>query len=257
VVEHIRNLIVSRIAKEPGRIVELSEADLQALGQQASETDTERLVMLFDSLSRTLEEMRWSPHQRFTFEVGLVKACSVAPLRPLGEVVEQLRTLETKLGASRQNNSASTEAVRERSSGYAGPSPHQAPAVARPATTARQGDPWGKVLEALKQRKPNLGSSFVNSKVVESTNDALVIGMKGSSFQVELADKKENRELIEQLVAEVFGRRVQITFRLLAADRETETRQAAPKKPTPADQDPLVQDALNIFQGKIIEPESS
>jgi DNA polymerase III subunit gamma/tau len=254
VVEHIRNLIVSLIAKEPGKIVELPAADLDALARQAAGTDAERLIMLFDSLARTLDEMRWSPHQRFTLEVGLVKACSLAPLRPLGEVLERMRTLEARLGAGGQSDGTRSEAVRERTSGYAAPHPVPA-AVARPGSSAGHGDPWGKILGALKQRKPNLGSALLNSRVVESLEDSLVIGIKGSSFQVELADKKESRDMIEQIAAEVLGKRVQITFQLLAADTKPATKSAAPKKTSLGEQDPFVQDALSIFNGKIVEPE--
>ena len=73
VVEHLRNLMIVKIATDPGRIVELPAADLEAIKQQAEGTESENLLMLFDSLSRTLEEMRWSPHQRFTVEIGLDK----------------------------------------------------------------------------------------------------------------------------------------------------------------------------------------
>ena len=117
------------------------------------------------------------------------------------------------------------------------------------------GNPWGKVLAALKQSKPNLASALLNSKVVESTDEALVIGIKGSSFQVELADKKESRNMIEQIAADVLGKRIQITFRLLTTEAKQETKPAAPKQTTTEEQDPFVQDALNIFNGKIIEPE--
>jgi DNA polymerase III subunit gamma/tau len=254
VVEHIRNLIVSLIAKEPGKIIELPAADLDELKQQAIGTDAERLIMLFDSLSRTLDEMRWSPHQRFTLEVGLVKACSLAPLRPLGEVLERMRTLEARLGTSSQGYGSRSEAVRERTTSYA--ASHPVPAAgARSGPSTGHGDPWGKILGALKQRKPNLGSALQNSRVVESTDEALIIGIKGSSFQVELADKKESRDMIEQLAAEVLGKRVQITFRLLATETKLEPKSTAPKKTSPGEQDPFVQDALSIFNGKIVEPE--
>ena len=255
VVEHIRNLIVSLIAKEPGKIVELPAADLDALKQQATGTDAERLIMLFDSLSRTLDEMRWSPHQRFTLEVGLVKACSLAPLRPLGEVLERMRALEARLGTGGMSDNSRSEAVRERASGYA--ASHPVPTSgARSGPSAGHSDSWGKILAALKQRKPNLGSALQNSRVVESTDEALVIGIKGSSFQVELADKTESRDMIEQLAAEVLGKRVQITFRLLATETKPEPKSAAPKKTSSGEQDPFVQEALSIFNGKIVEPES-
>jgi hypothetical protein len=53
------------------------------------------------------------------------------------------------------------------------------------------------------------------------------------------------------------GRRVQITFRLLATEPKAEARTAAPKKASSGEHDPFVQDALSIFNGKIVEPESS
>ena len=83
VVEHVRNLLVVKIASDPGKIVELPSADIEAIKKQAAGTTNEHLLLLFDTLSKTLDDMRWSPHQRFTFEIGVVKACSIVPLKPL------------------------------------------------------------------------------------------------------------------------------------------------------------------------------
>ncbi|MHB8846098.1 MAG: DNA polymerase III subunit gamma/tau [Nitrospirota bacterium] len=255
VVEHIRNLIIARIAKDPAQTIELAAADLDSLRQQAAGADAERLIMLFDSLSRTLDEMRWSPHQRFTLEIGLVKACSHAPLKPLGEIVERMRLLESKLGPG-QNEAARQETVRERPAGYAQHRKHQDAPPSRPVPSAAAGDVWGRVLGALQQQKPALASSaFAGSRMVEQTNEALVIGIKGSSFQVEIAEKKETRELIEQLASEVLGRKISVAFRPLAADAAPAARPLPTKKPSGGTQDPLLKDALDIFNGQIIEPD--
>jgi hypothetical protein len=166
-----------------------------------------------------------------------------------------MRGLEVKLGTGCKSDESRSEAVREHTSGYATSHPMQV-ASARPGPSTGHGDPWEKILVALKQRKPNLGSALQNSRVVESADEALVIGIKGSSFQVELADKKESRDMIEQLAAEVMGKRVQITFRLLATETKQESKSAAPKKTSSREHDPFVQDALSIFNGEIVEPES-
>jgi hypothetical protein len=165
-----------------------------------------------------------------------------------------MRSLEARLGTGGQSDDPRSEAVRERTSYY--PASQSVLAGTRSALSAGHGDPWGKILGALKQRKPNLGSALQNSKVVESTDEALIIGIKGSSFQVELADKKESRDMIEQLAAEVLGKRVQITFRLLATETKPQPKSATPKKTSSGEQDPFVQDALSIFNGEIVEPES-
>jgi DNA polymerase-3 subunit gamma/tau len=257
-VEHIRNLIIARIAKDAGPIIELSAADLETIKQQAAGTDTERLVMLFDSLSRTLEEMRWSPHQRFTLEVGLVKACSVATLKPLGEVLDRMKSLEAQLGSGGKGPVVRPEAVRERPAGYASSAGSAKPAVqtaAEPVPAA--GDPWGKILGMLKQKKASLASVFSHSKALNSTADTLVIGIKGTSFQLEMAEKKESRDLVEQLAAEVLGKRVQVKYQLLAEEKKVPPKGPSSKKPAPEEQDPFLKDTLSIFNGQVIETDGS
>jgi hypothetical protein len=214
--------------------------------------------MLFDSLSRTLEEMRWSPHQRFTLEVGLVKACSVATLKPLGEVLDRMKSLEAQLGARSQGHVGKPEAVRERPVGYASSARSTA---SEPMTSAGvaavPGDPWGKILNMLKQKRASLASALGTSKVLNSTADTLVVSIKGTNFQLELAEQKESRDLVEQLASEVLGRRVQVKYQLQAEEKNLPHKGTSPKKPAPEAQDPFLQDTLNIFNGKIIEPDGT
>jgi DNA polymerase-3 subunit gamma/tau len=123
-VEHVRNLLVAKTAADPGRIIELPAADIETIKKQAAGTDRDQLIMLFDSLSRVLDEMRWSPHQRFTLEVGLIKACSIVPLKPLAEVIERMKDLESKLaqgmpGPGRGSTQTAGSLVRETQASYA------------------------------------------------------------------------------------------------------------------------------------------
>ena len=260
-VEHIRNLLIVSIAKDPDRAIELPATDVELIRQQAASTNPERLVLLFDSLSKTLDEMRWSPHQRFTLEVGLVKACSIAPLRPLAEVLERMKILETQLGAGGNPAAARPVGVHERPAGYAAVRKAEpaAPTASKAATTgipASPSDPWKRIMAVLKQKKPNLSSALGTSSLLEMTDDTLVVGIQGSAFQLELAEKKESRELIEQLAAETLGKHFQVRFRLLAAAAGTAPPAAAAGTSGSEPPDPFVQDTLNIFNGRIVDPEA-
>ncbi len=259
VVEHVRNLIVAKIAADPGQIIELPAADVDMVKQQAAGTDLERLLMLFDSLSKTLEEMRWSPHQRFTLEIGLVKAGSLAPLKPLAEVLEHMKTLEARLpaGAGRGTKPAA-EAVRETPAGY---SSSKTPAQPQPPAPVgagiAPGDSWSSVVAAVKAKRPSLASVLAHSRLLERTGDGLVIGITGTRFQMDLVEKNENRSIIEQIAAEALNAGVRIQFQLLAEDKKQGAKAAAPKKKTPAEHDPLVQDALKIFDGRVVETDEA
>lgn len=258
VVEHIRNLIITRIAKDSGPIIELPAADLETIKQQASGIDIERLIMLFDSLSSTLEEMRWSPHQRFTLEIGLVKACSVATLKPLAEVLDRMKSLEAQLGAHSQGAAGKPEAIRERPTGYAASARSTASAPTTSAgAVSLPGDPWGTILTMLKHKKASLASVLGHSKLLNNAADILVVGIKGTNFQLELAEQKESRELVEQLATEALGRRVQVNYQLLTEVKKIQPKGALLKKTAPEEQDPFLKDTLSIFNGQIIEPDGA
>jgi hypothetical protein len=72
---------------------------------------------------------------------------------------------------------------------------------------------------------------------------------------MEQVERKENRVLLEQAAQEVLGRRLSFKFQVLAEDPPRKAPGQAKKKAAPEADDPLVQDALNIFGGEVIEPE--
>ncbi len=262
VVEHVRNLIVAKTAGDPGRIIELPAADVESIKKQAAGADPGQLLMLFDSLSRTLDEMRWSPHQRFTLEVGLIKACSLGPLKPLADVLEQVKGLESRLCPDVSDSSGRTSqanTVREKPAGYGSPktNPH-APVTAHSEPGPAHGDLWGRIVNAVKQKKPSLASILSHGRLMESAGDSLVVGIKGSSFQMDQVGKSENKELIEQLAAEVLSRRVSVKFQLLADEAGQGSKKGpVSRKPAPETPDPVVENVLKVFGGEVVEHNGS
>ncbi len=257
VVEHLRNLLVVKISPDPAKIVELPAADIEAIRQQAATTGPEHLLLLFDSLAKTLDDMRWSPHQRFTFEVGLIKACNLAPLQPLAEALARLKALEARIASGQAPNVTISGGIHERPTGYS-PKASVSSSIASPPPAATSGgsdDSWNRIIHALKSKKPGLASALAHSKIVEVTDKELMISIKGSGFQKDLVEKQENRSIIESLAAEILGRKVQIRVQLVAEAAPHDAKQKGQKKQKPEEHDPVVQDALRIFGGEVVEPD--
>jgi DNA polymerase III subunit gamma/tau len=267
VIEHLRNLAAVKMASAPERIIELPASDIQAVRQQADGVDTERLLMLFDGLSRTLEELRWSPHQRFTLELGLIKACGIAPLEPLADVIAKIKELETRLTTGKPMPiSAAPERVNEQQAAYEGRAGSATPS-AKPAAASNsgeRGDLWSGVMAAIKTKKPGLASALGHSVLIAVTEDELTVELSGSAFQLGQVEKPESKSLIEEAAGELLGRKVRLRLKTAAASS------AAPKVPVkkagaaikaPHDnRNSAVQDVLRIFpQGELIqndEPET-
>jgi DNA polymerase-3 subunit gamma/tau len=259
VVEHLRDLMIVKIATDPGRIIELPATDLEAIKQQAGGAESEYLLMLFDSLSRTLEDMRWSSHQRFTIEVGLIKACSLAPLEPLGEVLGRMKELEARFASSRISAPPAVSAahsVSERPAEYRA-KPLAAPAQSSPRAEGEQSDVWGSIMTVLRSKKPGLASALSHSRLIEMTENQIVVGVPGNGFQMELVEKPENRALIEEIAAGIVNKKLSVKIRSLPATLQTGTK-TTQKKGRPDDQDPAVQEVLRVFtQGEVIEQDKS
>ncbi|HXY53153.1 MAG TPA: DNA polymerase III subunit gamma/tau [Nitrospirota bacterium] len=255
VVEHLRNLLVAKISPEAATIIELPASDIEAIKRQAAEAEAEHLLLLFDSLSNTLDDMRWSPNQRFTVEVGLIKACNLSPLKPLAEVLARLKTLEARLAAGRSQNATLASVVQERPAESPSKEPTSSPSQPAAATSGGHDEAWSMIMSALKTKKPGLASALAHSKPVKMTDTELVINLKGSSFQKELFDKRENRSVLDDLAAEILNKKIQIKIQLLAEAAKTDTKQKTQKRQKQEEQDPLVQDALRIFGGEVVDPD--
>ena len=128
--------------------------------------------MLFDSLSKTLDDMRWSPHQRFTLEIGLIKACTIAPLQPLSEVLAQMKELEARLAPGSAVSVPAASGVSEqphRMSESSCDRHRTADSLDRIAKRCRRRSEqmtWGRVIGALKSKKPSLASFLAHSRII-------------------------------------------------------------------------------------------
>jgi hypothetical protein len=110
----------------------------------------------------------------------------------------------------------------------------------------------------VKEKKPSLASILSHGRLLDSAGDNLIVGIKGTSFQMDQVEKRENKGLIEQVAAEVLARKVGLTFQLLVDEAKHGTMKGpVSKKSTPEPPDPAVQDVLKVFGGEVIEQDGS
>ena len=104
----------------------------------------------------------------------------------------------------------------------------------------------------LKSRKPSLASFLDQSRLLESSDTALVIGVQGD-FQADQVKKPENCGVIEQAAEEVLGKKVSVLVRSVEASVKPAAKPKDPKKAKPDEHDALAQDVANLFGGEVIE----
>ena len=72
-VEHLRNLIIIKYAKQPENLLNLSIENIRRLKEQCDRIDTASLRLWITELSKALADAKWSPRPRILIELAIVR----------------------------------------------------------------------------------------------------------------------------------------------------------------------------------------
>jgi DNA polymerase-3 subunit gamma/tau len=257
-ISYLGDLLVFKV--KPDALVEDVDLDLQkALAAQSELIETDRLLELIDQFAEAEGRMKWAPNKKLHFEVAVIKAIQTLSQVTLNEVIENLNAL-------RDGKEVATSAKKS-SSVAAGVSPASKKSAADTAasTTPRVTekpvddynakpanaivDPekiWAEVVAKIPAR------GFLRT-LIESLS---VVGADGRNFivgyppdeksAIETLATTSNRKQLESLLKEISGR--DWTVKLMA--NEGVSKKPA-KKPEDYKDDPLIQEALQMFKGEI------
>ncbi len=249
---HLRDLMVSKVSKDPTPLLQLSRVAPETVRLQAAALALAELETIFQVLSRAEFEMRRAPYPRFVLEMALVEATEARSLQTLATLLDRLSALEKKLPDVRATGARPSAppplaAVSHASPPSPPPAPRPTveappPASADIAKNLQEG--WDSTVRLLERKKRSLAALLAEAQRVTSEGDGLIVLFEhGTAFARSTLDNLENRRFVTATVAEVFGRPLTIEFRFgspgnpppLATDRE-EVHQparsdAAPRRP--------------------------
>ncbi|PYK37665.1 MAG: DNA polymerase III subunit gamma/tau [Verrucomicrobia bacterium] len=253
-ISYLRDLLVFKV--KPNALSEDVDLDSQkSLAAQAELIETDRLLELIDQFAEAEGRMKWAPNKKLHFEVALIKAIQSLSQVTLNEVIENLNALRDGKDVTTKKAVAGPAAItdggfKKSKSARVAEQPSQYMASKSDVTV----DP-NKIWEQVCAKIPARG--FLRTLVDSLT----VLGTEGRSFLLGYpADEKSaietlattsNRRQLETLLKEISGR--DWTAKLSAKEglpgkssREQPSRKAEEFK-----DDPLIQEALEIFKGEI------
>ena len=268
--EVLRRALLVAVTGTPGPDATQDEtARLTALGSDegAGEPD---LLLLLRGLLDADTEMRKSPHPRVDLEIAVVRLCHRPRPALIETVLERLEQAEARLRgyggaaepaapvqsdllggppASAPSRPVAVPRPVERVPAPAPPPPgREAPPVARPpAMTAvvprSAAETWSAVVAEIIRVRPTLGHLLSEGVVVESDESRLTVAVaNGSAFVTEQLKKAENRELV-----------LAAARRLQPGLREVAFTTGIPPGGVPAGTHPVVQAAMELFEGEITQ----
>ncbi len=236
---HFREILLTKVAPEGSAIlVALAPDEVRRLRPLAEAYSEEDLLRAFEVMSRAEGDLRFAQDPRVTLEFALLKLAHLRRLVPLAELVARVEAL----GSGKPTRPTAL------------PRPASPPASApdAPPSTPPGGD-LTAALMAGAQSRPSLVQPLKNASA-RLEGDTLILEV-GRDF-VTFAEM--HAEEYQELAVKAIGRKVKV--RVLAGSAQS----AAPPDPTPEEQkrdklmkaaasEPAVQEALDLFNGKVVE----
>jgi len=255
-ISYLRDLLVFKA--KPDAVAEDVDLELEkALGTQAELVENDRLLDLIDQFAQAEGRMKWAPNKKLHFEVGIIKAIRSLNQTTLDEVIERLGELRDGKSFSAEKKTLVVEPVRT-----AGPSTPKESA-ANPTGPAALGvaedvdgesDPgrmWQRVFAKIPNTKAFVRNSAAAAHVLPSEGRHFVLGFSSDQKSpMDILGTAANRKLIESLLQEVSGK--DWTLKLMIDKNLPSKGESSATKPSEDyTDDPLIKDALEIFNGEI------
>jgi len=301
---HFRNLLIYQVSKGDLNLLEVSEAEISVLKEQASLATTDAFTRVLEVLADAELRLRDAASKKILLEVTLLRAIEARNALSLDAVLKQLNQLRG------QSNAAPAPIPSVPAPTIARPAPVAAPATTTvPKTVAATPAPapiaqpvpsivvapedlsslWTNLIAAVGRASPFTRGYLIDAHPVSFEKNILIIGFDPEfADHLGLVDNARNHTLLATKLEELGHINVMIKFIKAEApagwERKTvaatpppipaATKTSAPvspakpaeasptaeKKTTPVafskedfKNDPLIQKALEIFKGTIVE----
>ena len=257
--EHFRNLLVMKMSNEPQKLVDLTDAELTELKEQADKVSSSTLQQFFHFLLKGEEEIRRSSNPKLVLEMSLLRLTELPKVMDMDEVISQMLKLEQKIATGGQpmaepRRREEDAGQQEVSVGYSQTEETNTgdPKVVADSPLAK----WQAVLKRMRQEKPALAASLERVSAREPKPDLLELDFNGHEFDYEMVKERESFGLLNRVSREIFGEKMKIS--LIAGGEEIRRKQKGKTdrqrlQQRKALKHPLVTEALEIFGGEIVE----
>ena len=269
--EHFRNLLVTKLSPDAHTLMDLPSHEMDILKDQAQGVSPLHLNQVLEVLFREERTIKWSSRPQMAFEVVMIKLLNIRPALPIHDLIEKLDDIQKQFSSGQDLSLSETqkefEALGESSviKPLADRQEHTSPvepSLSEPVLSdaGEESDPWQAILDVISERYPSLAPNLTHSRLVELSGNTLEIEVNGSDFNYKRMRRKENIKILEQISGSFFGRQIRVVIHPgvnMNGQPKREKIDAANRLKKDLLHHPLVADAIEIFDGKLVDLKTS
>jgi DNA polymerase-3 subunit gamma/tau len=267
-VEHFRHLMVVKLCRQTGRLVDLPAHEIQHLQEQVASVSTAHLNQLFDLLFKEEPAVKFSAQPKIAVEMACFRLLQAKPTLTIESLIEKLDTLRRQFDDSPTDlnpqpadiQSPPTAAVCAdvtKSESLDSRPTARVNAAAVPAvetiSPASLQQVWKKVQAVIATDHPALAASLQKCRPRQLEDGRLEIEVSGNGFTLSMIQKTKNLDIIRNVCREIFGRAVEIVLDAVAEPSDnTFKKKEENQLKSDAMSHPLVAEAVKIFDGEVL-----
>jgi len=275
-IEHFRNLLVIRSVKKPEEILDLADAELEELRQQAAAFTAQDIQRRLTLLIKADGEMAYASFQRLILEMALLKAAVLVPIIPINEVIEKIKLLETGAvhtpplpwNADRQAAPAAGEREQRPAQPVAPqaskPAQPSAPPPAAKAQAHGSHADWERFVAFSVEKRPATGSVLEHGSPLKLEPGLMEIGFPSGSYYLTSAQDADSIKEIQELAREFMGAETTVRIKPIIPETGASPQSLVEKKKFDREQriealkkevaaNPVINEALRLFGGTITD----
>ncbi len=245
-VEHFRNIAIVKVTEDAEGLLEFSPEEVQRLERYALDVSIEQLTLLLTELLKLEGEVRNAINPRYTLELGLLRTSFVKGMTSIEGILKMLGDTKGPAGIpltapASKKISAPAGGKKTEITSQSGPAGNQ--------DILDKEDVWQRLLKKVDSEDHLLACKLSEARVISLNSTELSIGFNGGMSV--LADSiKSKSSIIKPILKTISGHNLKL--KILSLPKEDTTKDKKKIKEE-VFSEPLVKDALRIFDGSLLK----
>ena len=267
-IEHFRNLLMVKMGEKGRKLLDIPTHEIELMLDQTKNIPSTFLNQIFDLLFKEEPTIEHASQPRFAIEMVFIRMFQIKPVLPIDVLIEKLDHLKNDLDGSQADVTGMNSRPLPHDNENQALTPSGAPLKTSEPMEALVSDPgpfadqkgtpeksWEKLLTIFIEKYPSLASNLKHSKIKKLSDNRLEIEVNGNDFNLNMVRKAKNIGIIKKVCSNFFGKDMDVMMRTkkITGTKHQRKHERTARLQQEALSHPLITDALEIFNGNIVE----
>ncbi len=265
--EHFRNLLVVKMGEKISKLVDVPAHEAELMAKQIKNVSETFLSQILDLLFSEESTIKFSSQPKLALEMTFIRIFQIQPALSIDTLIQKLDSLRKEVigkqpeaifskandtdNTGQQQEQKQNEIISEIPQNKV-QKERQSPINNYSSDAAEDIDvTWTKLLNNIRKSSPPLGASLATSRLKNISDQSIEIEVNATLFVLNSIERK--KDILKKISNKFFGRKMDVIINATAIKKDDSKKKKNDQMKQEAISHPLVSNAVEIFNGKIMD----